>query len=97
MAQPSGQATPTQAAPPEAAAPAQSTPASPAATSPQAAAKPKRLGDRVICKEETILGTRLKTLKTCRTANEWRRIQRGFQAEMKTFTDRGAAASINGN
>ena len=55
------------------------------------AAKPKRRGARMVCKQEAILGTRLKSTRTCRTADEWRRISRGFQDSLKTTTDKGGA------
>ncbi|MCA3697156.1 hypothetical protein [Aquidulcibacter sp.] len=55
------------------------------------AAKPKRRGARMVCKQEAILGTRLKSTRTCRTADEWRRISRGFQEQLKTATDKGGA------
>ena len=54
-------------------------------------AKPKRRGARMVCKQEAILGTRLKSLRTCRTADEWRRISRGFQEQVKNTTDKGGA------
>ncbi len=54
-------------------------------------AKPKRRGSRMVCKQEAILGTRLKSLRTCRTADEWRRISRGFQEQVKNTTDKGGA------
>ena len=54
-------------------------------------AKPKRRGARVVCKQEAILGTRLKSLRICRTADEWRRISRGFQEQVKNTTDKGGA------
>jgi hypothetical protein len=47
--------------------------------------------DRMICKEEILLGTRLKGLRTCRTASEWRRVARGFQARLKETNDKAAA------
>lgn len=50
-----------------------------------------RSEDRIVCKVETILGTRLKGLRTCRSASEWRRISRGFQSKLKDATDRGGA------
>ncbi|AMS29664.1 MAG TPA: hypothetical protein DIU09_03985 [Hyphomonadaceae bacterium] len=55
------------------------------------AAKPKRRGARMVCKQEAILGTRLKSTRTCRTADEWRRISRGFQDQLKNTTDKGGA------
>ncbi|CAN1545356.1 hypothetical protein MCEMIH15_01934 [Caulobacteraceae bacterium] len=54
-------------------------------------AKPKSRGARMVCKQESILGTRLKSLRTCRTADEWRRISRGFQEQVKNTTDKGGA------
>jgi hypothetical protein len=57
----------------------------------QSQVKPKRRGTRMVCKQEPILGTRLKALRTCRTADEWRRISRGFQEQVKIATDRGGA------
>jgi len=67
-------------------------PASPGATEAQVPiAKPKRRGARVVCKQEAILGTRLKSLRICRTADEWRRISRGFQEQVKNTTDKGGA------
>jgi hypothetical protein len=45
----------------------------------------------MVCKQESILGTRLKSLRTCRTADEWRRISRGFQEQVKNTTDKGGA------
>lgn len=54
-------------------------------------AKPKRRGARMVCKQEAILGTRLKSTRTCRTADEWRRISRGFQDQLKNTTDKGGA------
>lgn len=54
-------------------------------------AKPKRRGARMVCKQEAILGTRLKSTRTCRTADEWRRISRGFQDSLKATTDKGGA------
>lgn len=66
--------------------------ASPGATEAQApVAKPKRRGARMVCKQEAILGTRLKSTRTCRTADEWRRISRGFQDQLKATTDKGGA------
>lgn len=53
-------------------------------------------GERMVCKEETILGTRLKGIRACRTADEWRRISRGFQARLKETNDR-AGAAFSGN
>jgi hypothetical protein len=47
--------------------------------------------DRMICKVETLLGTRLKGLRTCRTASEWRRVSRGFQSRLKETNDKAAA------
>lgn len=52
--------------------------------------------DRMICKQEVILGTRLKGMRSCRTASEWRRISRGFQARLKETNDR-AGAAFSGN
>jgi hypothetical protein len=49
-------------------------------------------GDKMICKVEPILGTRLKGLRTCRTASEWRRISRGFQQKYKDLNDKAGAA-----
>jgi len=64
----------------------------PGATEAQApVAKPKSRGARMVCKQEAILGTRLKSLRTCRTADEWRRISRGFQEQVKNTTDKGGA------
>jgi hypothetical protein len=48
--------------------------------------------DRMICKQEILLGTRLKGLRTCRTASEWRRVARGFQSRLKETNDKAAAA-----
>lgn len=48
--------------------------------------------DRLICKQEAILGTRLKGMVTCRTASDWRRISRGFQQQYKNTNDKAAAA-----
>jgi hypothetical protein len=53
---------------------------------------PTRRAGRMICKQEIILGTRLKGMTTCRTASEWRRISRGFQQQYKTTNDKAAAA-----
>jgi hypothetical protein len=84
--------TPAQTPPSEPSQQSTTTPASPGATEAQApAAKPKRRGARVVCKQEAILGTRLKSTRTCRTADEWRRISRGFQDQLKTTTDKGGA------
>jgi hypothetical protein len=52
---------------------------------------PTRRGNRMVCKEEAILGTRLKGMRTCRTADEWRRVARGFQSKFKDLNDKGAA------
>jgi hypothetical protein len=52
--------------------------------------------DRMICKQEILLGTRLKGLRTCRTASEWRRVARGFQSRLKETNDK-AAAAYSGN
>lgn len=49
-------------------------------------------GDRMMCKQEPILGTRLKGMVTCRTASDWRRVSRGFQAELKRTNDKAALA-----
>ena len=68
---------------------AASTPDTTEAQSP--AAKPKRRGARMVCKQEAILGTRLKSTRTCRTADEWHRISRGFQDQLKNTTDKGGA------
>ena len=57
-------------------------------------ATPVKRGDRMICKEEPILGTRLKGMRTCRTSDEWRRVSRGFQAKLKEANDRGGAVYI---
>lgn len=57
-----------------------------------AIASPVKRGDRMVCKQEAILGTRLKGMVTCRTADEWRRISRGFQAELKRTNDKAALA-----
>lgn len=54
--------------------------------------RPAAKEDRMICKQEEILGTRLKSMRTCRRASEWRRISRGFQAKLKETTDKGGAA-----
>ena len=59
-----------------------------------AIATPVKRGDRMICKEEPILGTRLKGMRTCRTSDEWRRVSRGFQAKLKEANDRGSAVYI---
>jgi len=59
-------------------------------------AQPKRRGARMVCKQESILGTRLKSTRTCRTADEWRRISRGFQQELQKTTDKGGAV-FSGN
>lgn len=53
-------------------------------------------GDKMICKVEPILGTRLKSLRTCRTASEWRRVSRGFQQKYKDLNDK-AGAAFSGN
>ncbi len=84
--------TPAQTAPSEPAKQSTTAPASPGASEAQApVAKPKRRGARMVCKQEAILGTRLKSTRTCRTADEWRRISRGFQDQLKTTTDKGGA------
>ena len=84
--------TPAKTAPSEPAQQSTTAPASPGATDAQApVAKPKRRGARMVCKQEAILGTRLKSTRTCRTADEWRRISRGFQEQVKNTTDKGGA------
>jgi hypothetical protein len=57
---------------------------------------PVKRADRMVCKQEAILGTRLKGMMTCRTASEWRRISRGFQQAYKTTNDK-AALAYSGN
>ena len=67
-----------------------STPASVTASSDQKpAATPKERGERIVCKKEPILGTRLKSTRTCRTVDEWRRISAAYQDQLKASTDRG--------
>ncbi|KAF0093888.1 MAG: hypothetical protein FD128_2664 [Hyphomonadaceae bacterium] len=44
--------------------------------------------DRIICHREKLTGTRLKDLRTCRTAREWREIERGFQRSIKDLQDK---------
>ncbi len=84
--------TPAQTAPSEASQQSSTASSTPGTTEAQASvAKPKRRGARMVCKQEAILGTRLKSTKTCRTADEWRRISRGFQDQVKTATDKGGA------
>jgi len=83
---------PTQTAPPATTQQTTAAPSAPGTTEAEAPiAKPKRRGARMVCKQETILGTRLKSLRTCRTADEWRRISRGFQEQLKNTTDKGGA------
>jgi hypothetical protein len=57
-----------------------------------AEATPVKREDRMVCKQEAILGTRLKGMVTCRTAADWRRISRGFQQSYKNTNDKAAAA-----
>jgi hypothetical protein len=84
--------TPAQTSPSEASQQSGTASSTPGTTEAQASvAKPKRRGARMVCKQEAILGTRLKSTKTCRTADEWRRISRGFQDQVKTATDKGGA------
>jgi hypothetical protein len=84
--------TPAQTSPSEPSQQLTTAPASPLATEAQTpVAKPKRRGARMVCKQEAILGTRLKSTRTCRTADEWRRISRGFQDQLKATTDKGGA------
>ncbi len=84
--------TPAQTSPSEASQQSSTASSTPGSTEAQASvAKPKRRGARMVCKQEAILGTRLKSTKTCRTADEWRRISRGFQDQVKTATDKGGA------
>ena len=84
--------TPAQTAPSETSQQSSTASSSPGATEAQApVAKPKSRGARMVCKQESILGTRLKSLRTCRTADEWRRISRGFQEQVKNTTDKGGA------
>ncbi len=83
---------PTQTAPSTTSQPTGAAASTPDTTEAQApAAKPKRRGARMVCKQEAILGTRLKSTRTCRTDDEWRRISRGFQDQLKTTTDKGGA------
>jgi len=48
--------------------------------------------DRIVCHREKLTGTRLKDLKTCRTAREWRDIERGFQRSIRDLQDRPQAS-----
>lgn len=64
----------------------------PAPTATNASPKKTSRLDREVCRREELIGTRLKAVKVCRTAREWRDIERGHQKSIRDLQDKPQAS-----
>lgn len=70
-----------------------------AATSPQAVVQNDESAelDRVVCHQESVIGSRVRKRRVCMTKREWAKLQNGTRQHLDQFirASTGAAAPIN--